>query len=333
MKNLIAVGGLMLVLGFAIGWVAKPVPAVDQVTEKASVRETQARSASSVAKPESEPASRSKRATREPVIEKPNSANEKQMEQAKKMQAEMAKQMTKRQRDKLTQQIDKLAEVLGLTDAQKTPLVEWMNANMAKMEGVDFGKPESMGELMAVIKATTEKAVQDQLAPSLTEEQKVALKDFTDREHRTKVDAAALKNLSKLQGVIEFGEGQRDQVYEILAAGADESLKAREEKPDPTSFFTEGMGMDMDPYDLGLQSAVTEIMGDDPGEFAKSGGDTKKMAEQLREVFDKKIEAKVEALRPVLDEKQLEQYRTELRNKGLGMYGAMLIGLEASNGN
>jgi hypothetical protein len=332
MKNLIVVGSLMLGLGFAIGWVAKPVPAVDQVAGERSVRETSARSASPAAKADAEPATQGKRAIREPAGDKPDSAKEKQMEQAKKMQAEMAKQMMKRQRDKLTQHIDKLAEALGLTEAQKAPLIELMNANMAKMEGMDFANPESMEELMEAMKTTTPKAVQDQLAPSLTEEQKVALNDFTDREHRTKVDAAALKNLSKLQGVIEFREGQRDQVYEILAAAADESLKAREEKPDPTSFFTEGMGMDMDPYDLGLQSAMTEMMGDDPAALAKSGGDQKKRAGQLREAFDKKIEAKVEALRPVLNEKQLEQYRTELKTKGLGMYGTMLMGLEASDG-
>ncbi|RYD35995.1 MAG: hypothetical protein EOP87_06295 [Verrucomicrobiaceae bacterium] len=332
MKNLILVGGLMLGLGFAIGWVAKPVPAVDQTAEKGKARESQPRPASPVTQAEAVPAAPGKRAIREPATEKPDSAKDKQMEQAKKMQAEMSKQMTKRQRDKLMQHIDKLAEALGLTDAQKMPLTDWVEANMAKMEGMDFTKPESMKGMMELMKTLTPKAVQDQLAPSLTEEQKVALKDFTDREHRTKVDAAALKNLSKLQGVIEFGEGQRDQIYEILSAGADESLKAREEKPDPTSFFMEGMGMDMDPYDLGLQSAMTEMMGDDPAEFAKSGGDQKEMAGKLREVFDKKIDAKVEALRPVLNEKQLEQYRAELKTKGLGMYGTMLMGLEASDG-
>ncbi len=322
----------MLGLGFAIGWIAKPVPVVEQTAGKGKIREAQPRPETPVTKVDTEPTVQGKRAIRTPARETSDDAKEKQMEQAKKMQAEMARQMTKRQRDKLVQHIDKLAEALGLTEAQKKPLIDWVDVNMAKMEGMDFTKPESMEGMMEVMKTLTPKAMQDQLATSLTEEQKVALKDFVDREHRTKVDAAALKSLSKLQGVIEFGEGQRDQIYEILAASADESLKAREEKPDPTSFFMEGMGMDMDPYDLGLQSAMTEMMGDDPAEFAKNGGDGKEMAKRLRETFDKKIDAKVEVLRPVLDEKQLEQYRQELKTKGLGMYGTMLMGMEASEG-
>jgi len=318
----------MLGLGFAIGWVAKPVPAASQAAVE-KTRQAPERKETTIAKAEAEPAASGKRANREPAKEKTDSAKDKQMEQGRKMQAEMTKQMMERQRTKMLQHIDKLAETLGLTDAQKKPLVDWLEANLGKMEKMDFSNPDSMKDMMEVMKTLTPKALQDQLAPSLTEEQKVALADFTEREHRTKVDAAALKSLSKLQGVVEFSEGQRDQVYEILAAGADTSLRARDEKPDPTSFFMEGMGMDMDPYDLGLQSAMTDMMGDDPAEFAKNG-DQKEMAKRLREVFDKKIDAKVEALRPALNEKQLEQYRTELKTKGLGFYGTMLMGLEGA---
>lgn len=329
------VGGVMLGLGIAIGWVAKPVPVspvavVEGSPEKA--REAPAPAAAPMVKGEGEKVVNGKRANREPAKVKPDAEKEKQMEQAKKMQAEMSKQMNKLQRDKLVQHIDKLAEVLGLTDAQKKPLMDWLDANMAKMDDLDFSKPESMKDMMDAMKTLTPKAVQEQLGPSLTEDQKVALKDFNEREHRTKVDATALKNLSKLQGVVEFEEGQRDRIYEILSADADAGLRAREEKPDPTSFFMEGMGMDMDPYDLGLQSVMTEMMGDDPAEFAKSGGDQKDIARRMREIFDKKIDAKVEALKPVLNEKQLDQYRGELKSKGLGIYGTMLMGMEASDG-
>ena len=56
------------------------------------------------------------------------------------------------------------------------------------------------------------------------------------------------------------------------------------------------------------------------------------MEKRLREAFDKRIEAKVEALKPVLNQKQLDQYRTELKTKGMGIYGPMLMGMEASDG-
>jgi len=57
------------------------------------------------------------------------------------------------------------------------------------------------------------------------------------------------------------------------------------------------------------------------------------MVQKLRETIDKRIDAKVDLLRPVLNEKQLEQYRSELKSKGLGIYGTVLSGMEAGQGS
>lgn len=326
MKNLIVVGGLMLGLGFAIGWVAKPVPVAKGTVT--AVDAAQRKSPPSATTKEAEPLVQGKRSEREPAApKKPAGVTDEQMSQAKKMQGEMVKQMTKRYRTKFEQQIEKLAVSLNLSDEQKNKLTAWLDERMTKLEGMDFEKPESMMEITNIAKTLNNQALHEQLAPTLSEEQKVALKDFTEKEHRTKVDTAALKNLSKLQSVIEFEEGQRDKVYEILAAGADESVRHQDENPDPSQLFMEGMGMDMDPYDLGLQQAMTESVGD-PMEFTKKGADQKDMSKRLREAIDKKIDAKVEALKPVLNEKQIEQYRTELKTKGMGIYGPMLMGMD-----
>ncbi len=316
----------MLGLGFAIGWVAKPVPVAKETVAGADA--AQRKNAPSAAAREAEPLVQGKRSEREPTApKKAAGVTDEQMSQAKKMQGEMVKQMTKRYRTKFEQQIEKLAVSLTLSDEQKNKLTAWLDERMTKLEGMDFEKPESMMEITNIAKTLNNQALQEQLAPTLSEEQKVALKDFTEKEHRTKVDTAALKNLSKLQSVIEFEEGQRDKVYEILAAGADESVRHQDENPDPSQLFMEGMGMDMDPYDLGLQQAMTESVGD-PMEFTKKGADQKDMSKRLREAIDKKIDAKVEALKPVLNEKQIEQYRTELKTKGMGIYGPMLMGMD-----
>ena len=273
-----------------------------------------------------------KRSEREPAAPKnPHGVTDEQMAQAKKMQGEMVKQLTKRMRSKFEQQIEKLAVNLNLTDGQKQQLTTWLDERMKKLDGMDFEKPESMSEITDIAKTLNNKSLGEVLAPTLSPEQQVAMKDFTDKEHRVKVDNTALKNLSKIQSVIELEEGQRDQVYEILSASADASVRTQDENPDPSSLFMEGMGMDMDPYDLGLQQVMTESVGD-PTELSKQGADQKDMAKRLREAFDKRIEAKVEALKPVLNQKQLDQYRTELKTKGMGIYGPMLMGMEASDG-
>lgn len=329
MKNLIIVGGLMLGLGFAIGWMVKPVPEAVRTELSAKPVESPPRPGTPEVKETAEAKVKGKRAER-PLAEEamPGQKDREQIKaQAEKMQTEMAKQMAQRRREKLIQHIDKLAAALGLSEAQKQVLLDRVDENLKQMADLNMMDPSSAMEMMDVMKELSPKALQDQLEPSLTEEQKVALKDFTEREHQTKVDAAALKSLSKLQGVIEFEEGQRDRVYEILASSADANLRVEEKTPDPSSFYMEGLGMDMDPYDLGLQAVMTEMVGD-PTKFQAGGGDQKELAGRLREAFDKKIEEKVDALRPVLNEKQVEQYRAELKSKGMGFYGTMLMGLE-----
>jgi hypothetical protein len=252
--------------------------------------------------------------------------SEADMEQAKEMQGEMTKVMIGRQRTKFEQHLKRLEETVGLTADQKAKMTAWLDERMKKIEGVDFTKAESMSGLTDLMGGgLSTKTMEDELAKSLTTEQQTAFTAFKEKDLQTKVDSAALKNLSQLQGIIEFEEGQRDEVYKILSAAAEEKLLKAEEKPDPTALFTEGMGIEMDPYDLGLQSAMSEAMED----LMKPGANTdqKKIAQSMREIIDKRINDKVEKLRPVLNEKQLEQYRAELKAKGPGIYGTALMGI------
>ena len=316
----------MLGLGLAIGWLAKPVPVAAPVAVARAVASTPpAPSASAPVVAELPPG---KRAQREPAETKAVlQPTEAQMEQGRKIQAEMAKAMVKRQREKFEKQIGKLTDNLHLTADQSAGLTTWLEGQMKELEKLDFTDGKAMSGMMEPGNLLTTQALEDQLAASLTAEQKAALVDFKDREYRTKVDTAALKSLSKLQGVVEFEEGQRDKVYEILVGAAEQRVLSETEKPDIAGMFTEGMGIEMDPYDLGLQQAMTEAMGD--RSKLQQGSDSKQMGKNLRQVIDQRIDARIEQLRPVLDDKQLGQYRSELKAKGMGIYGPMLMGLES----
>ncbi len=54
------------------------------------------------------------------------------------------------------------------------------------------------------------------------------------------------------------------------------------------------------------------------------------MAKNMRELIDKRIEEKINQLRPVLNDKQLARYREELKSKGMGIYGTAIMGMEAT---
>ncbi len=320
----------MLCIGIAIGWNAKPMPTPSVSPVASGLTPPPSKPVVAVASSEDPPPG--KHALRDSVVKKPSNMmpTEAEMDQAKKMQAEMSKAMVKHQRAKFEQQIDRLTESLSLTADQKAKLTNWLDDGMKKLEGLDFTDPKAMTELPELSKLLTPKALEDQLASSLSAEQQTAFTDYKEREHHDQVDAAALKSLSKLQGVIQFEDGQRDEVYQVLTKSAEASLLAKNENPDIAAMFTEGMGIEMDPYDLGLQQAMTESMGD-PAKLQENAGDQKQILGKLREVIDKRIDAKVELLRPVLNDKQLEQYRTELKTKGMGVYGTVLSGLDAQD--
>lgn len=335
-KNTPLVGIGMLALGVAIGWSIKSgttakhesLPPIDTPVAAATNSTTASPPVTEIAANDTPPPG--KRAIREPSLKKPTvepaEPTEQQKKQVAQMQGEMTKLMTTRQRAKFEKYIQRISENVNLTDTQKTEMTAWLNERMKKLGEMDFSNPESLEGMTDIVGGLSNKAIDDQLAATLTDEQKAAFNTFKEKEIQTKVDSAALKSLSQLQGVIDFEEGQRDEVYKILSTEAEKRILQEQEKPDPTAMFTEGMGIEMDPYGLGLQQAMTDAI----TERAKSGEatDPKAATRTMREIIDNRINEKVEQLRPVLSEKQLEQYRSELKTKGLGVFGTALMGME-----
>ncbi|MCU0748542.1 MAG: hypothetical protein MUF13_03250 [Akkermansiaceae bacterium] len=328
------VGIGMLVLGVAIGWTVKPSAASPQLAETPAANPpvASAPAPSPTPAPAVEAPPPGKRAIREPSVKKePAGPSEKQLKQAARMQGEMAKMMTSRQRSKFEKYIQRISENVDLTEAQKASLTTWLDERMKKLEEMDFTDPGSMEGMTDLVGGLSDKAIDDQLASTFTAEQKEAFGVFKEKEIQTKVDSAALKSLSQLQGVVTFEEGQRDEVYKILSAEAEKRILQEQEKPDAAAMFTEGMGIEMDPYGLGLQQAMTDAMTARATSGDKTPPDLKSTTQSMREIIDKRINDKVEQLRPVLNEKQLEQYRSELKTKGLGVFGTALMGMEGGD--
>lgn len=164
------------------------------------------------------------------------------------------------------------------------------------------------------MKELSTKSFDNELTKLLTDDQKTDLATITDKERQTKIDSTALKSLAKLQTAIEFQEGQRDEVYKILTAAAEKKILAESQQPDLLGLQLNGFDIDMDPYDLGLMQAMTELQAS-PGQPAKT----------MQEIVDERIKSKVDELRPVLNADQLEQYRAELKSKGPGLLGDALM--------
>lgn len=328
MRNLIIVGVVMLGVGFGIGWVSKPAPRGKAAAAVAAGEKPERKASSAGVREEKEAVPDRKRPDRPEADPDPlRGLTDEQRKEAKRAQEMMTKQVVKGFRNQFEQHLRKLGENFDLTDAQKESLTGWFESRLTEMDGLSFGDAKSMERLGELTKELTTRSLEEELAKSLDEDQKAALGEFQQKEVKSKADAKALKHLSKMQGVFELGEEQKDEVYRILAEQAEETVREQESNPDPSKVLVEGMGMDMDPYDLGLQQAVTEAFGDPMALSNASGsaGDREAMGKALKEAIDKRIDARVEALRPVLSEEQLAQYRRELQTKGPGVYGSMMM--------
>ena len=287
-KNNIFILILLLVAGAAIGWFLRIGTADNRLSSNNddSSKSSAAPSANHTGNETSENATiEGKRAIRvAPQKEEDDAVTKARAEEYK----ERFRKELNVKRAIVQQHIDKLADALQLTDAQKAGLESWADANVNHNNDI------------------TLQQLEEQLLATLTEGQKSALDGFRTRETQTRIDAAALMNLSHLYRVIEFEENQRDDVYKIL----NEALAEKIAGIGNTADLSED---NLNPYHLGIQEAMDEAISN-AGTLA-DGASIKKIEDNYREIIDQRIETMVNRMRPVLNDMQLDQYRTELKNK------------------
>ena len=324
---------LALVVGIAVGWFSRGAMGRGEANNKVPDANCPKAAVSSNSTTDKEPAPSpgpSKRPTREVLPKKSNEPGGEVIKlsaaQIKVMQRQQIKAMAERQRTKLQQRIDKLAETLSLTDAQKTHLMAWLEERIGKvgsMDVGDFNKPGAESELM---KSLSNTALDEQLSSSLTDDQKTALAGLNEHETQAKTDSAALKSLSLLQGAIDLEESQRDAVYKILSDAAAMRVRKESDNPSSSGMSIGGTEIDMDPYGLGIQDVMQQAFIAAGGDASGNPPNRQKMADTFRTLINQQIDNQVNQLRPVLNDKQLEQYRSELENKGVGLLGRALMG-------
>lgn len=324
---------LALVVGIAVGWFSRGAVGAGDGNNKVTDGNRPKAAVTSTITVDKEPAATpvpSKRPVREVLPKKSDETGGPMIHlsaaQMKEMQKQQIKALAARERARLQQRIDKLTESLSLTDAQKAQLMAWLDESIGKVESMgteDMVKPGAEGELMASL---SNKALDEQLSGSLTDDQKTALAGFNEHETQAKTDSAALKSLSLLQGAIDLEEGQRDAVYKILSDAAAARVQKESGNPSSSGMSVGGTDIDMDPYGLGIQDAMQQAFSDTGGDASGNPPDRQKLADKFRAIIDQRIEDQLDQLRPVLNDKQLEQYRAELKNKGAGIIGGALMG-------
>ncbi|MFT6382604.1 MAG: hypothetical protein ACJAXZ_004106 [Akkermansiaceae bacterium] len=324
MKFPVILSIICLGIGLAIGWIAKPASS-DSETEvvKAAPPKVSDRKEPSLA---TSPAEESDRKVSSAVRviggEETNGITDEQKAQRKKGQDFFGNMMKKSRTDKLDARISKLVAQLNLSPTQEAALRKAAEDSLGGLDSLMEGgfDPSKLGSL------TGDSDLDEALAEILTDEQKEEHEALKKREVANKVEATALKDLAKLSN-LDMTQEQKDAAYDILYKQAEEKTTNQSPQSGMLSMITSGLGieLDIDAEDLGITGAV---IGGDEGEdpSGEQARDPRKMMERMRENQQKKVDEKVEALRPVLDDNQLEQYRKSLEIKQGGILGSFLGG-------
>ena len=322
MKFNILLAATCIAIGASIAWLAKADPKADTAnTANSEVEEKNTPSESQIIASENEKRQASERTIvtpqegTPPIDVTPFDFEDEDNDMGSRMQ-----QMFKsRQQAKLDARISKLVAQLNLTPEQEASLrkaaADRMNRFGEMMEG-DF-EPSDMSELF------NSDVLDEALAEILTPEQQKELEAVKKRETANKVEAQALKELAKLSN-LDLSQDQKDAAYDILYKNAENSVGNETPATGIISMITEGLGIELDSDILGIATAMIPSTDDIAnGEVEQ---DPQAMMAKAQQNMNKRIDDKVKAMRPVLNDNQLDQYRKDLELKSGGVFGGLLNG-------
>lgn len=318
MKSPVLLSTICITLGAAIGWFARSAESPAESTTQSQADEAKVRPrAEASARPTPRNRTTAPSSRRTPA--QPREMTEVQRSQVGVLNSDLSNMLKNRQQQKFDARIAKLVTELSLSPAQEAELRKILAAQIDRIDRLESGDldPGTLAGLSGVFSGNT---VDEAISGLLTVEQKEAHEALQKREYSNKVEARALKELAKLSA-LDLSPEQKDQVYDLLYKEAETSIDARANGPGGAVItLTDGMGLD--PDDLGIPEGL--ITG------AAEGGtmNPQEMMAKMKQSREEDINRKVEALRPILNDQQLEQYRNDLQRKSGGILGGLMGGFE-----
>jgi len=323
MKNTVIIGLLCLGIGFGVARLLVPSPADPESTEiqksPSSTPDDPKRSADL-----SGEIAKSDRPDPSAIIlngkeADPNGEDIRQRFQTG--QDRFRKIMAERQKNKEEVRIQKLVDRLGLTDAQADKLRAYFAKNREELEALMAdGDWRKMRQLT---KSLGDDALDAALADILTDDQKTAYEEMKQRDLANKVEARAYRDLATIQGILDLNPAQKDQVYAILHKDAAQKTESNPEANSIIATITEGIGLDINPDDLGIGFSAFQSFVDRAEDGEQPSEDRGEILQSIRDNQQQEIDNKVELLAPVLDEGKGEAYRTHPEPRGGGLFGGL----------
>lgn len=329
MKYSLTIGILCLTLGFGAAWLLKPGPPVETTAQP---EEPPRRQAAAPAGPKSDrspmgdPSTKSDRSESTPRIvingEEVEPGNEEARTEMRRGRDRFREMMATRQKAKHEAQVQKLVDRLGLSEAQADQLRAYFEKNRADLAAMGEG-PEDWSRIKELTGKLRGDGLEEALAGILTEEQAAAYQEMKERDRQNQVEAKALRDLAQIQGVLDLSAEQKDQVYGLLHEDASTNLEKNSDANVIVSSFTEGLGINVEPGDLGIASVI-QVQIDRASDGEQPSENPADWMQVVQENRQREIDQKVERLSPVLDDQQEAAYRAHLESQGAGLLGGFI---------
>jgi hypothetical protein len=305
-----------LAIGASAGWFLKPDPSSDSEEKIASGGATK----DPISKRTNRPGISDRQISKRDKVESTSSRGATIMkfgdssEDMGKVQEQVASMFKKRQMDQLNDRITELVAKLSLTPDQEKALREAAEKGLGDFDGIFNGE----ADLTEIGKLMNNDGLEESLADLLTPEQSEQYEALKERELANRVEARALNDLARLSS-LDLSQDQKDAAYEILYQQAQTAIESEGPANGMLSMVTNGFGIEVDSSSLGFASAVV-VGGDDSSADSGEPVDPQAAMQRAREQMEQRVNEQVEALRPVLNETQLEQYRRDLQRRQGGFF-------------
>ncbi|MDP0492210.1 MAG: hypothetical protein Q7Q71_14265 [Verrucomicrobiota bacterium JB023] len=202
-------------------------------------------------------------------------------------QAEIRRIVSEKQFKSFSQRLDAIADAVGMTSAQKEALLN----EFADQQGNGH---EDMAALNQMLGKLNGAFLEEALGNVLDENQMEAYEDYLATARERELEQEARRETKHLQALFEMDGERAEQVVQALTQQA---MQVNE-------------GVAGEPLDVQavLQEAIAAQQGED-------GGAVNPVAALNQMSRDRQVEAKLDALTGILNEEELETYRTYLQQQ------------------
>lgn len=224
--------------------------------------------------------------------------------------------MRDRQMERFTNQAARWSAALGLDANQQERLLDIASGQIDELEklavdGMENGDPATVSQsARRAMEILSGQAMEASLDEMLTPDQRQAYQAFSNRQNVSRAESRALRQLAGLNEELMLTPEQRNQVYAVYYDEAMTEIGGKDPLQATIDNLASSAGISVDPA---MQSMISSLANRGLAELASGRPiDPETIESMAMESIQQSLDTEANRLRGVLNEAQLEIYRSQL---------------------